>query len=56
MNINTNQIVTIAGANYNFFRVTHIVDETVEVIILKKDKLEYHLVDIENNVTSGEIF
>ena len=48
MNINTNQIVSISGANQNFSRVARMADKQGEIYIFKNSKPKYKLTDLEN--------
>ncbi len=45
MNVNTNNLVSITEANQNFSKVTHMVDESGPVVILKNNSPRYLLVD-----------
>lgn len=47
MNINTNNIVSIAEANQNFSRVARMVDENGSVVILKNNSPRYLLIEFE---------
>ena len=49
MIIDTNQIVTVTEANQNFSRVTRIADKTGQAVIFKNSRLQYLLVNIDEN-------
>lgn len=45
MNINTDNLVSITGANRNFSRIARLVDEKGSVVILKNNAPRYLLIE-----------
>ena len=52
MNVNINNLVSITEANQNFSRIARMVDENGSVVILKKNKTRYLV--IEFNAAEAE--
>ena len=49
MIVNSNKTITITEANQNFSKAVHMADKNGEVIIYKRNKPRYALIDLENN-------
>ena len=51
MNINTDQIVSISGANQNFSRVARLAEQRGELYIFKNNRPKYKLIDVEHDTS-----
>ena len=49
MIVNSNKTITITEANQNFSKAVHMADKNGEVIIYKRNKPRYALIDLESN-------